>query len=175
MARPWACLRHTTRLKHAHMGSTTCVVCTPWPQRHRACCSLPPPRAGTRALKPCAVSQLMKPWAQCHGLMASSDSWLAPRWLRTAQGRNALCTKRDQPWAQCHGSLLGSWEASNKPKPWAPRHGTGSHINVGNAHWCTRCLVRWLVHAAWIREAWSKTCWWAPGYKRHLAGEGLAC
>ena len=33
-----------------------------------------PPRAGTRALKPCAVSQLMKPWAQCHGLMASSDS-----------------------------------------------------------------------------------------------------
>ena len=25
-------------------------------------------------------------------------------------------------------------EVSNKPKPWAPRHGTGSHISVGKAH-----------------------------------------
>nr|CAN74616.1 hypothetical protein VITISV_002218 [Vitis vinifera] len=70
MARPWACLRHTTRLKYTHMGFTTCVVCTPWPQRHGAWYGLPPPRAGTRAPKPCVVSKLMKPWAQCHGLMA---------------------------------------------------------------------------------------------------------
>ena len=33
-----------------------------------------PPHASTRAPKPCAVSQLMKPWAQCHGLMAPNNS-----------------------------------------------------------------------------------------------------
>ena len=65
-----ACQRHMMRLKHAHMGSTTYVLCTLWPQWHGAWCGLPLPRKGTRALKPCAVSQMMKPWAQCHGLMA---------------------------------------------------------------------------------------------------------
>ena len=25
-------------------------------------------------------------------------------------------------------------EPSNMPKPWAPRHGTSSHISVGKAH-----------------------------------------
>ena len=52
--------------------------------------------------------------------------------------------------AQCpmhqKGSTMGamSWlvamkldltvEASNTPKPWAPRHGMSSHISVGKAH-----------------------------------------
>ena len=72
---PLCLLRHInvsdtwTRLEHAHMGSTTCVVCTPWPQRHGAWCGLPPPYVGTRTPKPCAVNQLRKPWVQCHGLM----------------------------------------------------------------------------------------------------------
>ena len=54
-------------LEHAHMGSTTCVACTPWLQQHGAWCGLPPPRVGTRALKPCASESAKKtmgamPW-----------------------------------------------------------------------------------------------------------------
>nr|CAN66010.1 hypothetical protein VITISV_024279 [Vitis vinifera] len=41
----------------------------------------------------------------------------APREI--SHGRNAM--------ARC-------WEASNKPKPWTPRHGMGSHISVGKAY-----------------------------------------
>ena len=125
-----ACQRHTTRLEQAHMGSTTCVLCTLWPQRHGAWCGLPPPCAGTRTPKPCAVSQLMKPWAQCHGLMAPiADS----HQVAYAQRRGAMpCVPRRIG----HGrnAMARCWEASNKPKPWAPRHDTGSHISVGKAH-----------------------------------------
>ena len=44
-------------------------------------------------------------------------------------------------------------EVSNTPKPWAARHGMGSHISVGKAHRCTRHLVSWLVHVAWFRRS----------------------
>ena len=125
-------------LKHAHMGSTTCVVCTPRLQRHEAWCDLPSPRAGTRAPKPCAVSQLRKPWAQCHGLMGHwTLAGSHPRCLRTTQGCNALCTKRDHPWAQCHGSLLCSltwqWEPATRSS-----HGhldmTWTHTSMWGRH-----------------------------------------
>ena len=66
-------------------------------------------------------------------------------------------------------------EASNTPRPWTPRHGMGSHINVGKAHWCTRHLVNWLVHTVWFRRLWAKTRWWALGHKRHLAGKEATC
>ena len=37
--------------------------------------------------------------------------------------------------AQCHGSLkLNLTSGSNRPRPWAPRHGLGSRIRVGEAH-----------------------------------------
>ena len=89
------------QLEQAHMGSTTCVVCTPWPQWHEAWCGLSSPRAGTRTPKPCAVSQLMKPWTQCHGLMghqtiANYDAYAQHRGAMTyapgeiSHGRNAM-------------------------------------------------------------------------------------
>ena len=109
MARLWACLKHTDVTRARTHGSTTCVVCTPWPQRHGAWCGLPPPRVGTRAPKPCAMSQLMKSWAQCHGLMghqtiadSQHDTYAqhrgampcAPRGI--SHGRNAM--------ARCYGA-----------------------------------------------------------------------
>ena len=66
--------------------------------------------------------------------IASSSPW----WLCMAQGRNALCTRKEEPWTQCHGSLLC----------WASWHDMGLHISVGKAHWCTRHQVSWLVHVA---------------------------
>ena len=105
MARPWACLRHTKRLKHTHMGSTTCVVCTPCPQRHGAWYGLPLPRAGTRAPKPCAVSQLMKPWAQCH------DSLLGSWKQATSPSHGHL----DMAWA--HISVWG--RHTDAPDAWS--------------------------------------------------------
>ena len=107
------------------MGSTTCVVCTPWPQRHRAWCGLPLPRTGTRAPKPCAMSQLMKPWAQCHGLMAPiadshQDAYAQHRGSmpsalkRIGHGRNAM--------TRC-------WEARKQATN--PSHG---HLDMARAH-----------------------------------------
>ena len=150
------------RLEQAHMGSTTCVVCTPWPQRHGAWCGLPSPRASMRAPKPCAVSQLMKPWAQCHGLMAPNNKLTCTMMPTHCTGVQCLVYQEGSvmgtmPWLVAT-KLDRTGEASNKPKPWAPRHGTGSYISVGKTHWCTRRLVKWLVHAAWLKRPWSKTC-----------------
>ena len=38
-------------LKLAHMGSMTCVVCTPWQQWHEAWCGLPSSCTGTKVPK----------------------------------------------------------------------------------------------------------------------------
>ena len=94
---------------------------------------LSPPRTGTRAPKPCAMSQLRKPWAQCHGLMGhyiAADSH--PWFLCTTQGHNVLWIKRDQPWAQCHGSLLWSWNWTWQYKQaTSPGHG---YLDMAWAH-----------------------------------------
>ena len=128
---------------------------------------------------PCEVSQLRKPWAQCHGLMGHQT-------IADSQ-HDAYAQHRGQCPVHQEGSAMGAmpWlvameldlmeEASNTPKPWAPRHGMGSHISVGKAHWCTSHLVSWLVHATWLRRPWSKTRWWTPGHKKHLVGKEAAC
>ena len=74
----------------------------------------------------------MKPWAQCHGLMALvADSHRDAY----AQHRGVVpCAQEGLAMGASHGSLLGSWETSNKPKPWAPRHGTSSYTSVRKAH-----------------------------------------
>ena len=119
-----ACQRHMMRLKHAHMGSTTYVLCTLWPQWHGAWCGLPLPRKGTRALKPCAVSQMMKPWAQCHGLMALvADSHRDAY----AQHRGVVpCAQEELAMGAMPWFVVG--KQATKHKPWAPRHGTGSRL-----------------------------------------------
>ena len=97
MARPWACLKHTdvTRAR-THRLHDMCGV-------HPVAATM-----GTMP-KPCAVSQLMKPWAQCHGLMghqtiadSQHDTYAqhrgampcAPRGI--SHGRNAM--------ARCYGA-----------------------------------------------------------------------
>ena len=75
---------------------------------------------------------------QCHGLMGhqtTADS----HHDAYAQHMGAMpCEPRGislgaMPWLIAMELDLME-EASNTPKPWAPRHGMGSHISVGKAH-----------------------------------------
>ena len=96
------------------------------PRKHEAWCGLPLPHAGTRAPKSCAVSQLMKPWAQCHGLMAPSNSWLASRCLRKAQGAMPCA-----PRGISHGrnAMARCLEAGKQAT--SPSH---RHLDMARAH-----------------------------------------
>ncbi|RVW75511.1 Transposon Tf2-2 polyprotein [Vitis vinifera] len=70
-----------------------------------------------------------------------TNSRVAPRRLRTAQGRNALCTKREQPWAQCHGSLKRN--LTKEGKATGPDHG---HLDMAWAHssaWGRHTDIAW--------------------------------
>ena len=69
MARPWVCLGHTDATRARTHGFHDMCGVHPVAATTRGLVQPTPPRVGTRASKPCAVSQLMNPWAHCHGLM----------------------------------------------------------------------------------------------------------
>ena len=46
----------------------------------------------------------------------------------------------------CNGAMkLNLTSGSNRPRPWAPRHGLGSRISVGEAHWCSLVNQWWML------------------------------
>ena len=80
------------------MGSTTCVMCTPWLQRHEALCDLPPPHVGMRAPKPCAS----EPIEEGMGAMPWSDEALDRQLTQNSHGHNAMACR--------YGAGLNKWE-----------------------------------------------------------------
>ena len=104
LARPWACLGHGW-----HLSMHTWAPRHVWHAPH-GCkgtgpgVAYPLPASARGRLNLMQVNQLMKPWAQCHGLMGhQTSSWLTPWCLRTVQRRNAMARRyEDEPdeWKQ---------------------------------------------------------------------------
>nr|CAN61285.1 hypothetical protein VITISV_028649 [Vitis vinifera] len=100
------------------MGSTTCVVCTPWPQRHGVRCSLPPPCTGMKVPKNLcneSIEEAMGSMSWLDGALDVQLTWTHDvyAWHR---GMMPCAPENEQPYAQFHGSMLWSLDQTEGDK-----------------------------------------------------------
>ena len=138
--------------EHAHMGSTTCVACTPWLRQHGAWCGLPLPSAGTRAPKPCAS----EPAEKTMDAMSWPDGALDKQLVHTMTPMHSI-------GAQCpvhqEGTVMGAmpWLVEAEPDEWEQQaQAMGTLTWLGLTHQCGGGTLmqpgQLVVHAAWFQE-----------------------